>query len=337
MDTVTLIKRLSDSVCIGNIHDALDIAREYLDGTCEIEMLTGGNLALKLKGKGDHTLLFDAHIDEIGFIVNEITDGGFLKVSCAGGFDLRALPSHAVTVHGKKPIPAVFTSVPPHLAKDDGVFDDIAKLSVDTGLGKKAKEYCSVGNFVTFRQEAKELKGGKITGKSLDNRAGVAALLLLADKLKGKELPQNVTILLSNQEEIGCRGAKTASFTLDANESVCVDVSFASFPGIAANECGKLSKGPMLGYSPVLSREIFLKLVAIAERENIPFQREIMGSTTSTNADAITLSKSGIPSALVSIPLRYMHSDCEVIDKADVEAVAELLYNYAMSGGALCD
>lgn len=337
MDTLTLIKKLSDSVCVGSITETLDIAKEYLDGTHEIEMLTGGNLALKIKGEGNRTLLFDAHIDEISFIVNEITDGGFLKVSCVGGFDLRALPSHAVTVHGKEDIPAVFTSIPPHLAKEDAVYDDISKLSVDTGLGDKAKELCSVGDFVTFRTESSEMANGKITGKSLDNRAGVAALLLLADKLRGKKLPVNVTILLSNQEEIGCRGAKTAAFALEADEAVCVDVSFASFPGIAANECGKLGKGPMLGYSPILSRDIFERLISVADENNIPYQKEIMGGTTSTNADAVTLTKSGIPSGLVSIPLRYMHSDCEVIDKADVEAVAELLYKYAMSGGTLCD
>ena len=336
MNTKELIIKLSESVCLGNITESLALV-DSLITTGEKKYLTGNNLSVFIKGESEHTLLIDAHIDEIGFIVTDVDDRGFLKVACAGGFDLRTLPSHAVTVHGKEDIFAVFSSVPPHLAKDERTFDDISKLSLDTGLGSRAKELISVGDFVTYRQEAKSLVGNRVCGKSLDNRAGCAVLLLLAEKLKGQSLPFNVNLLFSNQEEIGCRGAKTAAFSLDANEAISIDVSFASFPGIDAHECGKLAKGPMIGYSPVLSRATYDKLCLVAEKEGIPYQREVMGSTTSTNADALSINRDGLVTGLVSVPLRYMHSDCEVIDTKDIENTAELLYKYIMAGGALCD
>ncbi len=336
MNTKDLIIKLSESVCIGNITETLTAVDKMLT-TGDKTYHTGNNLSVFFKGEREHTLLIDAHIDEIGFTVTEIDERGFLKVACAGGFDLRALPSHTVTVHGKEDITAVFTSTPPHLSKEDAEFDDIAKLSLDTGLGAKAKDLISVGDFVTYKQEAKALLGDRVCGKSLDNRAGCAVLLLLAERLKNEKLPINVSLLFSNQEELGCRGAKTAAFALDADEAISIDVSFASFPGIAAHQCGKLGTGPMVGYSPILSRSVYDKLCAIAEKEKIPYQREVMGGTTSTNADMLSINRDGLSTGLVSVPLRYMHSDCEVIDTKDIENTAELLYKYIMAGGALCD
>lgn len=332
INTKNLIKKLSDSVCIGNICETLDVVKGELSGS-DIKHLGGNNLSVTFKGKNDYTLLIDAHIDEIGFVVTEVGDDGFLKVAAAGGFDLRALPSHHVIVHGKEKVCGVFSSIPPHLTKGEPEFDDISKLSVDTGLGKRAKEVISVGDFVTYNQSADFLSNERIVGKSLDNRAGCAVLLLLAEKIKKADLPFNVTLLFSDQEELGCRGAKVAAFGIDANEAISIDVSFASFPGISAHECGKLGKGGMIGYSPVLDRGIYEKLCLVAKDNNIPHQMEIIGEKTATNADVLSITRGGVKTGLLSIPLRYMHSDCEVIDATDVESCAELLYRYIMAGG----
>ena len=333
IETIETLKQLSDSVFIGHKRDALKIAEQTLGDFAEKKELFGGNTAFLIKGESEKTILLEAHIDEIGFTVTGVSDNGFLSVANAGGFDLRALPATRVTVHGKEDIPAVFTSIPPHLSKEDAVFDDIAKLYIDTGLGEKAKELISIGDFVTFRSKAANLLGTRVTGKALDNRAGVLALLLVANILRGKRLPQNVLILLCNQEEIGTRGAVTSAFALKPQEAICVDVSFGDFPGISPAECGTLGEGPMLGNSPILDRDITLSLKAIADTADIPYQNEVMGGKTSTDADMVSISREGVPTALVSIPLRNMHSPVEVVDTADIEAAAKLIAEYVFKGG----
>ncbi len=333
IDTVSLLKQLSDSTYIGHIHDTLKIAEQTLGDFGKRINLAGGNTAFILKGESDRRLMLEAHIDEIGFTVCEVTDGGFLRVNCAGGFDLRALPSHRVTVHGKEDVPAVFTSIPPHLTKDEAVFDDIAKLYIDTGLGEKAKEIISVGDFVTYKTAATELLGGRVSGKALDNRAGVLTLLLVAEQLKGKTLPFDVILLFCNQEEIGTRGAVTSAFAVGADEAICVDVSFGDFPGVSPAESGRLGGGPMIGLSPVLDRALTDKLIKTALDNGISYQREALGGKTSTDADMVSNSRGGVPTALISLPLRNMHTDCEVIDTADINAAAKLIAEYILNGG----
>ena len=330
MDIKNIIKELSDSVCIGHIDDALKLAEGMLPERCEIKRLYGNSLAAFIKGKSDYTIAVEAHIDEIGFVVTDM-DGGFIKVAAAGGFDLRTLPSHRVTIHGKEDINAVFTSVPPHLSKDDAAIDDLAQIYIDTGLNC-ASELVSVGDFVTYSAKCEDLQGNRITGKALDDRAGVAALVYLANMIK-EEPPVNLLIMLCNAEELGTRGAKTAAFECEFDEAIAIDVSFAAYPGVDPAQCGKLSHGGMIGQSPILSRKIVNKLVSVAESNGLPYQLETMGGNTSTDADVITVTKHGIPTGLVSIPLRNMHTDTEVIDTEDVLAISKLLYSYIFAGG----
>ncbi len=332
MDIKELIAELSNSVCIGHIDETVKLAERMLGNFCVVKRIYGNCLAAFIKGESDYTVAVEAHTDEIGFIVTDVKDG-FLKVACAGGFDIRTLPSHRVVVHGKEDISAVFTSIPPHLTKDEKEFDDVGKLSLDTGLSD-ASAVISAGDLVTYAATCQRLQGERMTGKALDDRAGVAALIYLADMLKDKRPPVNVLLLLCNAEELGTRGAKTAAFDCNFDEAVAVDVSFAAFPGIVPEECGELSKGAMIGQSPVLSRRVVSALIEAAKRGSIPYQLETMGGTTSTDADVISVTKQGIPTGLVSIPLRNMHTDAEVIDALDVESVARLLFSYIMAGGA---
>lgn len=327
---------LSNSVCIAHIDETVTLVEKMLGDGVEKKRLYGNALSAFIKGKTDRTLLIEAHTDEIGFIVTDVRNDGFVKVACAGGFDIRALPSHRVIIHGKEDIPAVFTSVPPHLSSGDTEFDDISKLSLDTGLGEKAGELISAGDLATYDKRACELCGNRVTGKSLDNRAGVAALLCLAKKFEKEQPPINVLLLFCGAEELGHRGAKTAAFSCECDEAIAVDVSFAAFPEISPEECGKLGHGPMIGISPVLSSAVARKLTETAKIGNIPYQVEVMGGTTATDADVLSVTKEGIPTGLLSIPLRNMHTDAEVIDTADIASTADLLYAYIMSGGAVC-
>ncbi len=309
---------------------AFEILNEYTD-SCE----RCDNLSVigKIKGEGDYTLMLDAHIDEIAFVVTDIHENGFLTIAKAGGFDLRALPAQAVTVHGKEKVPAVFCSTPPHLSSGEISYDDIGALKIDTLLGSCAKEIISLGDLVTFDCAPECLLGNRVTGKAFDDRAGVCVLLELARRLKGKKLPINVVFLLSDAEELGLRGAATASYTVSPDEAIAIDVSFGDAPDVAADDCGVLGNGAMIGHSPVLDKNISARLTKIAEGNKIPHKSEIMGGKTGTNGDVIGISRGGVKTGLVSIPIRNMHTAAEVLDLDDIVSVCDILEQYILAGG----
>ncbi len=323
---------LSNAVSIGNITDASDKAYEIISKYTDATQ-NGINIVGKIKGDGDYTLMLEAHIDEVGFVVTDVDASGFLTVKNCGGIDLRMLPARTVTIHGKEKITGVFCATPPHLGGPKE-YDDISALKIDTLLGERAKEVISVGDFVTFSAKAAELQNGRITGKSLDNRAGATCLLALAERLQGKKLPYNIVFAFTDAEELGNRGAITTSFGVSPDEAVVLDVSFADAPDVPSNECGKLGGGAMIGMSPVLDKNMSKKLVSIAKENNLDFQTEVMGSRTGTNGDVISVSKSGVKTGLVSIPLRNMHTDVEIIDIKDIENVCNLLEKYILGGNA---
>ena len=326
----TLFK-LSNAVGLGNITEASDIAFEILSKYADTTQ-KGINVMGKIKGESNYTLMLEAHIDEVGFVVTDVDANGFLTVKNCGGIDLRSLPARVVTIHGKQKITGVFCATPPHLGGPKE-YDDISVLKIDTLLGDKAKELISVGDFVTFNQTSAALQGSRVTGKSLDNRASVACLLALAERLSGKKLPFNVAFAFTDAEELGNRGAKTAAFDISPDEAIVLDVSFADAPDVPSNDCGKLSCGAMIGMSPILDKNIWKKLIAVAEENNLSYQTEVMGRSTGTNSDVISINKSGVKTGLVSIPLRNMHTDVEIIDIKDIENVCNLLENYILKGG----
>lgn len=326
----TLFK-LSDAVGIGNITEVSKFAFDILSLYADTEQ-NGNNVVGKIKGESEYTLMLEAHIDEVGFVVTDIDDNGFLTVKNCGGIDLRMLPSRVVTIHGKEKVTGVFCATPPHLGGPKE-YDDISALKIDTLLGEKAKEVISLGDYVTFSTKATSLQGARITGKSLDNRAGVVCLLALAERLQGKNLPCNVVFAFTDMEELGNRGAKTTAFDASPDEAIVLDVSFADAPDVPSNDCGKLGGGAMIGMSPVLDKNISKKLIAIAKENELSYQTEVMGSRTGTNGDVISVSKSGVKTGLVSIPLRNMHSDVEIVDIKDIENICDLLEKYILKGG----
>lgn len=327
-DLKQLLKELCEADGIGGVSDALDVAEKHLSKYASVHR-EGNNLIGEIKGKSDFTVMFDAHIDEIGMIVTGVSNG-FLKIANVGGIDRRMLAGMKVTVHGKDKVRGVFCSVPPHLDRDDKVqkFED---MYIDTGLGDKASEVVSAGDRVTFEQSFESLLGSRVTAKALDNRAGCAALIRCAELLSGKELPCSVVFLLSDAEEIGGMGAKTQSFKVFPNEAVAVDVSFGNAPDIASEKTGTLGDGAMLGISPFLVKSVSDGLKTAAEKCGAKYQYEVMGEKTGTNADHIALTRRGVPTGLLSIPLRNMHTPVEVVDVEDIESVASILAEYILA------
>ena len=288
-------------------------------------------------GSGDTHILLDAHLDQIGLVVTSIDENGFLKVTKCGGADIRVLAAAEVTVHGKEKLFGVITSTPPHLSSpgDSGKAKGFDEIAVDIGMSRdEAVKYVSAGDRITFNGEYKQLLGNRICSPSLDDRAGVAAILRALELLDGKNHNCIISVLFSVQEETGGSGAKTGAFAADADEAIAVDVSFASAPSVSSEKYAALGGGAMIGYAPSLDFAMSKKLAEIAEKNDIPNQSEVMGGRTGTNCDQIQLAGKGVKTALISVPLRNMHTAAEVCDLADIENTARLIAAYITERGA---
>lgn len=295
-----------------------------------------GNVFASIDNKKEKTILLDAHIDQVGFIVTYITEDGFLKFSPVGGIDKRLLPASQVEIILKdEKIPGVITSVPPHLSTDSDKASSYDDLYIDTGLsGDEAKKRIPLGSRVLFNGEPTELLGDRISSKALDDRAGVA-VILHALELVGDLSKYNIDIAFSCQEETGESGAKMLSFRSECDLAIAVDVSFAYSKGEDKTKCGEMGKGPMIGIAPSLSKAFSDSLIKTAEECDIPYQIEVMSGETGTDADAIGISKGGVKTVTVSIPLKYMHTPLEVIALSDIDNTAILISEFLKSGDVI--
>lgn len=324
----------------GSEEPVIELIKKYFEQYTSVSSDSNGNVyAVMGNENADKTILLDAHIDRIGLMVTDIDDKGFVKVDKCGGIDIRTLQDTEVIVQNYPKLTGVVCCIPPHLS--DGKEDravPISKVWIDFGLDKESiSKYISVGDVLTFKNKPVMLLGDKIASACLDDRCGVAALLKVAEILYKETNVTNykVVFLLSSQEETYGKGAKTGAFTVNPDEAVAVDVSFASQPDISGQYSNiELQKGPMICISPILNKDMTNCFINIAEKNNIPYQLEPISSVTGTNADSISVSQSGVKTAVISIPQRYMHTPNEVISIKDVEYTAKLIADYVLSGGA---
>lgn len=340
MDLREIIVNLcSTSGVSGSEEPAVNAAKKYLEKFAEVNTDSNGNLFATLgNNNAENTILLDAHIDRIGLIVTDIDKNGFVKVDKCGGVDIRTLQDSSLVLQNNPDIVGTVCCMPPHLS--DGKEDTavpIDKTYVDFGMSEaEIKKHIKIGDVLTFNTEPKILLNNKICAPALDNRCSVAALIRCAKLLNEEHnLDYKVIIMLSVQEETLGSGAKTGAFSVDADEAIAVDVSFASQPDVTGQYSKiELSKGPMICISPILNRAMSDNLIEIAENSKIPYQLEPISGATGTNADNIAVTKSGLKTSVISIPQRYMHTPNEVISLDDVENTAKLICEYIKCGGA---
>lgn len=327
-NTVELLKELTSAVGVsGAEENIVSLLKEILEPYGNVSVDAMNNVYCTF-GEGYHFLL-DAHLDEIGLVVTEITDDGFLKTAKCGGVDNRMLLGYEVSVWGREEIKGIISTLPPHLQNesDEKKVPDIKDISIDTGLSAdELRKVVSLGDRITFKRNFTPLLNNRISASCLDDRSGIASILLCLDRLK--KLPCKITVMFSSQEELGTRGAIIGPYSKKVDEAISVDVSFAYSNGCDKSDCKELGKGAMIGFSPILDKNISRRLVEIAKSKNIMYQCEIMSGRTGTNADIISVSESGIKTGLISIPERYMHQPVEVIDIKDIESVSDLICAY---------
>jgi putative aminopeptidase FrvX len=321
-----------------------DSASEFAEASIDV---VGTPLALVAPKHGFESsprrLMVMGHIDEIGLIVTHIDDDGFLWFRGIGGWDAQILVGQRLVIDTREgPVTGVVGKKPIHLLRDEErkKVADIREMHVDIGArdANEARERVRIGDVAVIDAQPASLPNGRITARALDNRLGsyiaLQAARLIAEA-GGSEW--EVAAVAAVQEEITFGGSRTSAFALAPDAAIVIDVTHATdAPGIDVKEAGKheLGSGPVLSRGATLNHELFELIFETAEAEAIPFTVEATSRGTGTDADAVHLARGGIPTALVSIPLRYMHSPVELVQLDDVEACARLIAAVALRLGA---
>ena len=307
----------------------------------EVTVDTLGTSVARVGGRGEHPLLaVVGHIDEIALLVSHVSDKGFLHVVGSGGWDPQVLVGQRVEVLTREgPVPGVVGRRPIHLLEQDDRKKavELKRLHVDIGArdGDDARSLISEGDQVVIAAEPLELANDRVVSRSFDNRLGVYVALEVARRVHeagGGAGP--VAGVAAVQEEIGAHGARAMAYGLQPDLAVVVDVTHATdAPGVEPGELGKhgLGDGPVITRGAIVSRPLNDLLDAAARAEGIDVKTEVAGGATHTDADVVHMSRTGVPTALVSIPLRYMHSSVELVELGDVEATIALITAMALA------
>jgi len=287
---------------------------------------------------GEPLLAVVGHIDEIGLVITHIDEKGFLWFAPIGGWDPQILVGQRVEVRGRDGlVPGVAGRKPIHLLDGDQrkKVVELKNLHIDIGAADRdeASELVRVGDPAVIAAEPVRLAGDRLVSRAMDNRLGAyVALEALRRCHEGGSLSGSFAAVAAVQEEIGLFGARTSAFEVRPDLAVAVDVTHATdAPGIDEKEGGShpLGSGPVIFRGSTLSPKVSELLIEAAEDEGIEYTVSATGRSSHTDADAIQISRSGIPTGLVSIPLRYMHSPVELVDLGDLEATVALVAAFA--------
>jgi endoglucanase len=309
-------------------------AAEFAEVSTDIVGTPLALVAAKDRPQRARRLLVMGHIDEIGLIVTHIDEQGFLWFREVGGWDPQILVGQRVVLDTREgPVPGVVGRKPIHLLREDDrkKVAEIRELHIDIGArdGADARARVRVGDVAVIDADPLELAGGRLASRALDNRLG-SYVALEAARLVAEAggAAWELAAVAAAQEETSFGGSRTTAFSLQPDAAIVVDVTHATdAPGIEVKEEGshELGSGPVISRGTVLHEGVFELLHSAAEAEGIPFTVEASGRNTGTDADAVHLSRGGVPTGLVSIPIRYMHSPVELVQLDDVRAAARLI------------
>ena len=293
----------------------------------------GNVIAVKPGPEGCPKVMLTAHCDEIGFLVSNIDDNGFLYVQEIGGIDTELLPGRRVEIHTEKGIVnGIFGKKAIHLTRGEEKKKlEISDIWLDIAANNKqdAEDRVQIGDYVTFAKEAIFYENGMVASPSTDDRIGVWTLIETARRLSHKALKCSVYFVSTCQEELGARGAKTAADHIHPDVGIAIDVTHATdYPTAETKVMGniQLGKGGVITLGPNINAEVSRQLKAAAG--DIPVQYEAIARPTGTDANVMQLSSGGVKTGLVSIPCRYMHTPYEMVSLNDAKYTAELLAKF---------
>ena len=338
METEQRLERLCNlGAPSGREGPAVEAARALLEPLMDevwIDRL-GNLIGVRRCGKpGAKKLLLDAHLDEVGLTVTGV-EQGFLRFA-AIGVDARMLPDREVTVLADPPLRGVVACLPPHVlsAEDREKAPKVEEMFIDVGLSQgEAERRIPLGTPVVYRSNFLRLGERQLCSKSMDDRACFVALLRTAELLQDRELDVDLYLLGSTREEVGGMGARVVTQAVAPDCCVAVDVTFGVTPDTSKEEAMVMGGGPAVGVGPNCARWMVCRLLDASERESIPVQKEIMEGSSGTNGWGMQICNEGVATAVVSIPLKYMHTPVETVERADIEDTARLLAAFAAGLG----
>ncbi|MFO7810205.1 MAG: M20/M25/M40 family metallo-hydrolase [Candidatus Delongbacteria bacterium] len=317
-----------------------DIQKEWMSYTKEFaDRITtdiGGNATAVLNPGSKFKIMLAGHCDEIGFVIRSIDDNGFLFFGPVGGISHKIAPGLKVDILGKRSkVSGVIGVNAEHHGglKEKFGYED---LFFDCGFKtkKEAEKLVSIGDYAVYRSEPVKLKNGRISSKALDNKTGSFIVAEVIKKLSGEKFKAGVYSVSTTGEEIGLQGAYFGASALNPDIAIAVDVTWATdYPGVNTGKYGeyKMDGGPVLAKGAPVNRKINMMLEAAAKKSNIPVQIELTPRSTGTDADRIRFTNTGVPVALVSLPIRYMHSPVETASIRTIDEVIDLLCTFIKS------
>lgn len=310
------------------------IEKAYMDSFDSISCDAVGNhlLVKKCGREGAPKVIIDAHMDEVGMIVTDITDGGFLRIAPLGGLDVSIMQAADVVIYGKETLRGVVASTPPHLKKDDKLPEPDGLL-VDTGLDKKAlEELVDIGTPVGFAPVYGEMLNGRLVGKSFDDKACAAIAIYAVASTPKEQLAADVYVLLSATEETNRLGGVCAAvFATEPDYAMVIDVNLARVPDTKDFETVEMDKGISISHSAATHRGLTLAAEELCREKQIAYTPVAAPSSTGTNAATVNLVGLGVPVVDVGLPLACMHTYNEVISMTDVCSLASLVREFICS------
>jgi len=339
MEIDALLRELSQAHGVSGYEDNVRdiIRREFESLSDELRADSMGNLIGLKRGEPTadtphRSIMLAAHMDEIGLIVTKLEEG-FLRFATVGGIDVRTLPGQEVTVHGRMALRGIIGSRPPHVLppKNRKKVIPLESLFIDVGLAQAdLEDNVRVGDLITLHSDFAELQGGYVSGKALDDRAGVASLVHCLRSLSSMRCAWDVFAVATVQEEIGLRGAITSAYGVDPDIAIAIDVDFGRTPGLSEAQSSETGKGPGIDLGPNVHPVVRQRLVDTAREHEIPFQTSAVPGHSGTDGWAIQVARDGVPTALLSIPLRYMHSPVETVSIRDIDRTGRLMALFAV-------
>lgn len=317
------------------------IREEVQPFTDEIQTDVHGNVIAALHPQSQPRVMLTAHCDELGFLIRYIDGDGFLYFSPIGGFDPSTLPGNRVEIHTSNgPISGVIGRKPVHMLKGDerNNAPKISDMWIDIGASSKeeAQQLVPLGSFATRAEQLEPLRGELVVSRALDDRAGIFTLLEAMRRIseQREKLQAGVFFVSAIQEEVGCRGSRTAAHSVNPLIAIAVDVTFTSdHPGTSKQEIGdiKLNGGPVLTMGGNINPRVYQRLVSAAEEASIAWQIDPQASYTGTDTDVIQIAGDGIATGLVSIPCRYLHTGSEIVSLQDIDQCAEVIARFVLA------
>jgi tetrahedral aminopeptidase len=272
-------------------------------------------------------IMLAAHMDEIGMLVRDVVDG-FLYITRISGVDNRVMPAQTVLVHGKRPLSGVVASVPPHLltAEMRQKYPSWTELIVDVGLpAEEVAQLVQIGDLVTVDVPMIDLMGKRVAAKALDNRASVATVTAVLQHLQMMHHKWDVYATATVQEETKLLGAATAAHAINPDIAIALDVAFAAQPNVPSDGACEMGGGPGIGVGPNFHPKLYDKLRDIARAHEIRLQDDVLPANSGTDAWPIQVARLGVPTLLLEVPIRNMHSPVETCDLRDIERLARVL------------